>query len=146
VLFAPPSVRPVEASPHDLVAATTMVLPHLKRGPAPILRAAPARPARRPAILVPLYGSFAGLQALDAHSTRQALDRGHREANPLMEPATRRNTTMIGVKVVATLGTVLAVERLWRKSRVAAVLTMIGVNAGYAAVVASNYRRARDGN
>ena len=48
---------------------------------------------------------------------------------------------MVLVKVGATALTIAAVERLWRRNRVAAVLTMIGINAGYTAVVAHNYRK-----
>ena len=48
---------------------------------------------------------------------------------------------MLAIKVGATAGTIFAVEKLWRHNRTAAVLTMIGVNAGYALLVGSNYRR-----
>src|SRR5690348_14223640 len=44
----------------------------------------PAVTAHRPAALVPLYISFAALEALDAHSTIAGLGNGAQEANPAM--------------------------------------------------------------
>jgi hypothetical protein len=68
---------------------------------------------------------------------------GRTEANPLVAPFANRPGLMIGVKAAAAAGTIALSERLWRRHRVAAVTLMIVANAGYAAVVAHNYRQGR---
>src|SRR3954454_10364471 len=68
----------------------------------------PAHPAARPAALVPLYASFATLQALDYHSTRSALADGSvREANPLMRSIVNSPPAFIAVKAAATAGVIV---------------------------------------
>ena len=126
---------------HDLLPAVAMLQPHLTATPAGAAGVV-APPERRPASLVPLYVSFAALQVLDANSTRHALSRGYAEGNPVLRPAVENEAAMMLVKAGATVATIAAVERLWRRNRVAAVLTMIGINTGYAIVVARNYHKA----
>jgi uncharacterized protein DUF5658 len=94
----------------------------------------------RPKSLLPLYVSFAALQALDAHSTLQAIDNGHGERNPVVGTFTSTPGAMVGLKLASTAGTIYLTERLWRKHRGAAIALMIAVNGAYAAVVAHNYR------
>ena len=94
----------------------------------------------RPALLVPLYVSFGVLQGLDGHSTLTAMSRGFREVNPIMSPAVRSPGALIAAKAAASAATIAGTELLWRRNRVAAVLTIIAINVGYAAVVAHNYR------
>jgi hypothetical protein len=134
----------VEAHSHDLLPAISMVIPYLVQQPTPLPLPPNAismpRPWR-PAVLPALYASFATLQVLDVHSTRRATSRGYVELNPLMQPTSDNVGAMLAIKVGATAGTIFAVEKLWRHNRTAAVLTMIGVNAGYALLVSSNYRR-----
>jgi len=96
---------------------------------------APARPAP----LVGLYVSMATLQALDVASTRKALNAGAVEANPLVAPLLESPVALLALKAGVTGATIYVSERLWKKNRVAAVMTMIGLNAGYGAVVAHNY-------
>ena len=93
----------------------------------------------RPAPLVGLYISLASLQALDITSTRRALNAGGVEANPLLEPFAGSPLAMLALKAGVTGAAIYASERLWKKNRVAAVLTMIGLNAAHGAVVAHNY-------
>lgn len=93
---------------------------------------------RRPAALVPLYIAQATLHGLDVHSTMRGLDRGHREANPLLKNAT--SGQVIGAKIASSAATVWMTEKLWRKNRVAAVVVMAGMNVALTAVVAHNYR------
>jgi hypothetical protein len=126
---------------HDLLPAVAMLQPHLSARLADVPEVV-FRPERRPASLVPLYVTFAALQVLDTNSTRHALARGYAESNPLLRPVAGSGAAMMLVKTGATAATVVAVERLWRRNRLAAVLTMIGINAGYAVVVAHNYRTA----
>lgn len=93
----------------------------------------------RPAPLVGLYVSLASLQVLDITSTRRALNAGGVEANPLVAPLAGSPLAMLALKAGVTGATIYASERLWKTNRMAAVLTMIGLNAAYGAVVAHNY-------
>jgi hypothetical protein len=106
----------------------------------PVQWPSPTTESRRPKSLLPLYLSFAALQALDAHSTLQAIDNGHGERNPVVGTFTSTPGAMVGLKLASTAGTIYLTERLWRKHRAAAVALMIAVNGAYAAVVAHNYR------
>jgi hypothetical protein len=42
-----------------------------------------------------------------------------------------------------TASTIYFVERTWKKNRLGAVLLMVGINGGYAAIAAHNTRVAR---
>ena len=102
---------------------------------------------RRPALLLPLYAGNIALHAFDLRSTKLALQAGHREGNPLFEDASFG--AMTGAKVAASAATVLIVEKLWKRNRVAAVGVMLAANVGLSAVVANNYRltqRTRPGS
>lgn len=122
-----------------------MVMPlliELARPPGTFTMPAPA--AERPALLRPLYVSFATLQVLDAYSTYRATERGYRELNPMLQPASNNLGAMLALKAGATAATIFAVEKLWKRNRTAAVLTMVGINAAYGFVVSHNYRQARE--
>ena len=93
-------------------------------------------------MLVPLYVSFATLQALDAHSTLKAVDRGYVEVNPLVASFSKNGAAMAVMKVAVTTSVIVGSEKLWRHNRVAAVAAIIAVNGAYAAIVAHNYRNA----
>jgi hypothetical protein len=99
--------------------------------------------AQRPVALVPLYASFATLQALDAHSTIRASQVGGVERNPIVAPLVEKPMAVVALKAATTTGAILLTERLWRRHRVAAIALMIGVNAAYAGIVANNYRVRR---
>ena len=116
--FIPP-VPPLR----DVDAASALVLP---------------RPLRRPAPLVPLYVSFAALQVLDTTSTHRALREGGREANPVVQGFAGNRAAMLAVKAGATAATVYLTERLWKKSRPAAIVLMTALNGAYAAILAHN--------
>jgi len=94
----------------------------------------------RPAPLVPLYVSFAALQALDVHSTLTALDAGGREANPMIRNTLGNPAGLFLLKAGTAAGVVLITERLWRRNRTAAVVMMIALNSAYATMAANNYR------
>lgn len=101
---------------------------------------APPQP-KRPAILAPLWGAYAGLQALDIHSTRRAIGSGAgREANPVLGAAAQSSAGLIAIKAASTAGVIYGTEKLWRKNRALAVLTMVAVNSATAMIVARNYR------
>lgn len=96
----------------------------------------------RPAALVPLYLTFAGLQALDVHSTMRAVDAGARESNPMVRGTLGNPTGMFLMKSATAAGVVLITEKLWRRNRTAAVISMIALNSAYATIAAHNYRAA----
>jgi hypothetical protein len=94
----------------------------------------------RPVALTALYASYGALQTYDVYSTRQGLARGAREANPLMEGVVGNSGAFIAVKAGVTVGTIVAAERLWRKSKPAAIGLMIAANSVGAIVAANNAR------
>lgn len=96
-------------------------------------------PSTRPGALFPLYVSFVSLQVLDVISTRHALELGGREANPVLGPFAHRTAALVAMKAGSTVASIYLIERLRKRHPVAAVLLMVGLNAGYAGVVAHNY-------
>jgi len=84
-----------------------------------------------------------GFQALDVVSTMRAIERGHTETNPLMRDVAGRPAAMVAVKAGSTAATVWLVRRLAKRNRVAAVATMVAIDAAYAAVVARNFHVAQ---
>ena len=100
-------------------------------------------PQPRPGALVPLYASFATLQALDVHSTSRALDHGAVEANPMMKGLAGSPTALLAVKAAGTAGVFFASEKMWKKNRAAAVFFMVAANSAMAWVVQNNYRAVR---
>ena len=112
-------------------AATTIV-------PAQIGRA-----VTRPAILPALYASTVALQAYDVYSTKQALARGGRETNPLMQGVVGNSAAFIAVKAAVAAGTIVAAERLWKANKPAAIAVMVASNSVAAMVAARNARTLR---
>jgi hypothetical protein len=99
---------------------------------------APPRP--RPAALVPMYASFATLQALDYHSTTRAISQGiGREANPLARSVVEHPAGFLALKAGATAGMIWASERMRKKHPGRAVVLMLASNATMAVIVAHNY-------
>ena len=97
-------------------------------------------PVARPALLPALYASYAALQAYDVYSTRQALGRGAREANPLMQGVVGNTGAFIAVKASLGIATIIAAERLWKTNKVAAIAVMVASNGVSAIVAARNAR------
>jgi len=98
-------------------------------------------PAKRPASLVPLYASFAGLEALDIQSTYRALRTpGARESNPVARTMVHSPAALTAMKLATTASFVIATEKMWKKHRVAAVAFAAAGNAAMAAIVAHNYK------
>jgi len=87
-----------------------------------------------------LFASYAAVQGLDMATTVMARNRGASETNPLLDGGFGR-----GVAIKAGLGvvTVLAVRAVEKKSRKAAIFTMIALNVATAAVVVNNIHVAR---
>jgi hypothetical protein len=87
-----------------------------------------------------LYVTYGVTQVLDVVSTNLARSRGAVEANPMMQGGAARG---MALKAVTGMVTMLAVRAIEKKSKKAAVITMIGVNVMTAAVVANNIRNAQ---
>jgi uncharacterized protein DUF5658 len=137
---------PLPAVPlrEPLLRATSTVAGPAASFDAQIVRPRPAFEAPqstpRPVVLVPMYASFATLQALDYHSTTTALSSGvGREANPLMRGVADNPAAFAAVKAGTTAGTIWIAERMRKKHPAGAVVFMLASNAAMAAVVAHNY-------
>jgi len=105
--------------------------------------AAPAKFAQaiaRPAALTALYASYSALQAYDVYSTRQALARGAREANPLMQGVVGNTGAFVAMKAGVAVATIAAAEKLWKTNKPAAIGVMIAGNSVAALVAARNSR------
>ena len=87
-----------------------------------------------------LFATYGVVQGLDMASTMKARNRGAVEVNPVMGGSFGK-----GMAVKAALGAVsfLAVRAIEKKSKKAAVITMIAMNVGTAAVIANNLRNAK---
>ena len=93
----------------------------------------------RPRALLPLYVSFASLQALDVASTHRALDLGAHEVNPIVEPFANSTAALVAMKAGTTAAIIYLTERLRKRHPVAAVALMVSLNAGFASIVVHNY-------
>lgn len=130
------TVTAVEAGPQLPARGTRTIRPQVEKWMLD-------RPERRPSALPVMYATLAALNALDAYSTRQALNAGAREANPLMEKASGNQGAMLAMKALSTAGTIYFSERAWKKNRMGAIITMVVVNGATAAIAAHNLRNAR---
>lgn len=97
----------------------------------------------RPVALVPLYATFAALEALDVDSTLRAVSRGGYEMNPVLSGVTGSPAALAALKAGTTAAALVATERLRRHHPKTAVILMIGLNSALAAVAAHNYAVAR---
>ena len=107
-----------------------------------VVRPAPALQVSRPRPLVPLYVSFAALQALDVQSTLKALNSGGVEGNPVMSSVVSNRAAIIAVKAASASAVILLTERVWHRNRATAIVLMVAINSGYAAILQHNYRVA----
>ena len=123
------------ASPLDLVrlpaAATAETAPRL------------AATSSSRGVLVPLYASFAALQALDAHSTLRGIHRGAVEQNPMLRSFANNPAALFAVKAGVAASTIVLADKMSDRSRVGAIVLMAGLNSLYATVVAHNYAAVR---
>jgi hypothetical protein len=110
---------------------------------APIFAPAPATRSRSSALLFSLYASTAAMQALDVHSTLRAFSNGAVEGNPLMAGVAGNKAAFMAVKATVAVSTILAARNMAKRNKVAAIATLVAVNAAYAFVVDHNYRVAR---
>lgn len=91
-------------------------------------------------VLFGLYASYGVLQGLDSYSTHRALQAGATEANPLMKGGVMKNAAFKLATGALTIG---AVKLMEKKSKKAAVVTMIVLNTALAGVVMNNMKNAR---
>jgi hypothetical protein len=96
--------------------------------------------AKRPLALSALYGSYGALAVADFVSTRKAIAAGATEMNPVV--GTGANARMVLVKTAGASMSIYFAERMWKKNKVGAIVTMAVVNGISAAVVARNARLA----
>ena len=109
----------------------------------PISPIVPQRPkAPGGALMNSLYVSTAVVQVLDLHSTLKAFGAGATEGNPLMAGVTRNPATFAVTKAAVAAGTIFAAQKLAKKNKVAAVITLVAVNSAYAMIVSHNYALA----
>jgi hypothetical protein len=138
-------LHPAPEAPGTQHLALLHVAPAAEAPDAPSTQHLPLHPAptpirKRPGALIPLYATFATLQALDYASTTRALESGRgTEANPVMRPIVNSPPAFIAVKAAATAGVIVAGEMMWKKNRVAAVIFVAAANGAVAAIVARNY-------
>ena len=92
----------------------------------------------RPAILPTLYTSLAALQIYDGYSTLQGRQRGVAEANPTMQWMADNPAGFWTIKAATTTASIVIAERLWKRSKVGAIVTMAAVNGISAMVAAHN--------
>lgn len=84
--------------------------------------------------------TYGVVQGLDMASTIKARNRGAVESNPFMQGSYGKG---IAVKAAVGAVSVFALRAIEKKNKKAAVITMIAMNVGTAAVVAHNLRIAR---
>ena len=133
-----------EITPTQTIELRPLVMPPAKQRAQP-LPPVPVRETRRPSALLPLYASLIGLQALDIHSTRRAIETGATaEGNPLMRPFVENDAAFIAVKATTTAGTIFLTERLRKTHPKAAVVLAASLNIAMTAVVARNYQLSRN--
>jgi len=135
-------VTPIVPAAAAVSADATAAAKAEDQGPT-FVRATYTPQAKRPMVLPALYASQVALQALDAHSTYSALNRGGVEANPLMKNVVDNRGAMMAVKAGVAVGTIWIAERMWKKgNRAGAIAAMLIANGVTAAVVANNYKVA----
>ena len=122
-------------------AVAAAATPAVAEPPVPATTAAPEPSGR--GVIIPLYASFAVLQALDVHSTLTALDRGAREGNPALAAAAGVPVAFIALKAGLGTAVILLAERVRRRSRMGAIVVMAAIDSAYAFVVRHNYAAAR---
>jgi uncharacterized protein DUF5658 len=139
VLF--PAIAPLVPAPATAVATS----PAAEAVPTPTFTRPTMPPAAksfgRPSILPALYVAQGALQAMDMHSTMQAISHGAHEANPVMQGVVGNKGAMMAVKAGVAASTILMSECLWKKgNRTGAIVSMLVANSITAVVVAHNYR------
>jgi hypothetical protein len=101
----------------------------------------PSSPSAAPSLAI--YAAYGMLQALDVHSTLNAVGNGGVEGNPLLRSLVSSPAGLITLKAASTVGVIYFIERLRKKHPAAALALSIGVSSLQAYVVVHNYRVAQ---
>jgi len=133
-----PDVNPRLVDPSVPMQLSSAPLPELTR---PVTFERPSN--RSSTLLFSLYASTAAMQALDVHSTMNALGRGAIEANPLMRGLARNKTAFVAMKAGLAASTILAARNMAKQNKVAAISTLVVINSAYAMIMRHNYKVAR---
>jgi hypothetical protein len=132
--------------PNDATAPA--VAPALDEAPVDAQVTAPRRKTvfdnRHTMPLLPLYASTVLLQALDVHSTLQVLGHGGGEGNPLMQGMVSNKGVFVAAKAGVAAASIYAASRIAKRSKVGAIVTLVGLNSAYAFVVSHNYKLANE--
>lgn len=94
-------------------------------------------PAKRPAALSSLYVTAGALQVMDLYTTSRGLEAGAYETNAAIR--TGNAGTAIALKAATTGLGILIAEKMWRKNKLGAILSMVAANAITSAAVINNY-------
>ena len=129
------TVSVVPAAAEERPAAGSVVAPN-----AVVAKAWAKEAGGASSLLKTLVVTYGVVQGLDMASTMKARNRGAVEANTVMQGSYTK-----GIAMKAALGavSVFAVRAIEKKSKKAAVITMIAMNVGTATVVANNMLNAR---
>jgi len=98
---------------------------------------------KRPAMLPVLYATLGAMQAWDVCSTNAAMKAGAREANPTAAAFAGNSGSLIGLKAATTASTIFFAERMWKKSKVGAIVMLAAINGATAVVSMHNMRNAK---
>jgi hypothetical protein len=130
LVFAPPAAASQTAAEahRDITSGPAQVVP---------AEIAPDGQPRVPK-LIPLFVSYAALQALDVRSTLTVIARGGAEGNALVAPFVNRPAAVIALKAAVTTALLFSAARLSRHNRLAAYGLMFALDSAYAMIVAHN--------
>jgi len=131
-------VPPADELPSRLVISDAP-LPRVDTHPG--VSKAPVDQARQPsAFFLSMYFTFGTLQTIDAYTTIRGLRYNGRELNPIVQAVQENPAGVIALKSAATFGTVFVTEKLKKRNKVVAALTVSAVNSAYLWVAAHNVR------
>jgi hypothetical protein len=88
-----------------------------------------------PALLLPLYTAFIGLEAADGYYTWAGVRRRGVEVNPVVAYATGNVYKLLGLKMTTSATTIYFAERLRRAHPLRALVLMAGINGALSWVV-----------
>lgn len=119
-------------APTDVIANASVATAAINRGPSPFF--------------LSMYMAFGTLQTIDAYTTLRALRYNGREVNPLVAAVQEYPAGVIAVKSAVTFGTVYVSEKLRKRNKLVAGVTVAAVNSAYLWVAAHNVRVNRQLN
>jgi hypothetical protein len=151
--FAPVSVANVAAQTEAVVTpltdavatAASMQFSTIDQSGLQVSRemARPAGSQWASSVLTAMQVTTFAAQALDVHSTIQALNAGAVEANPMLKGVVKNKLAFIGVKAAIGSGMAFATHRMAKRNKVAAILTAAATNSVYLYVAHHNYKLAK---